>query len=46
MLEKTTTEEIDAFQVYTIRNLDKKLLMQSDIEQYKVMNVKEDPLSN
>ena len=43
-LEKGTTEEIDAFLAYTIRNLDKKLLTQSNIEQYKVVNVKEDPL--
>ena len=46
MLEKATTDEIDAFQAYTIRNLDKKLSTQPDIEQYKVLNVKEDPLSN
>ena len=46
MLEKATAKEIDVFQAYIIRNLDKKLSMQPDIEQYKVMNVKEDPLSN
>ena len=46
MLEKATKDEIDAFQAYTIRNLDKKLSTESDIEQYKVLNIKEDPLDN
>ena len=46
MLEKATADEIDAFQAYTIRNLDKKLSTQPDIEQYKVLNVKEEPLHN
>ena len=46
MLEKASTDEIDAFQSYTIRNLDKKLSSQPDIEQYKVVNVKEEPLDN
>ena len=46
MLEKATADEIDAIQAYTIRNLDKKLLTQQDIEPYKVPIVKEDLLSN
>ena len=46
MLDKATTNDIDVFQSYTIRNLDKKLLKQNDIEQYKVLNVKQEPLDN
>ena len=44
MLEKASSNEIDAFQAYTIRNLDNKLSTSSDIEQYKVLNVTEDPI--
>ena len=46
MLEKATSEEVAGFQAYTIRNLDNKLSIQSHIEQYKVLNIKEDPLHN
>ena len=46
MLEKATKEDIDGFQAYTIRNLDNKLSTESDIDQYKVKNVQEDPLDN
>ena len=34
------------FQSYTIRNLDNKVSTESDIDQYKVKNVQEDPLDN
>ena len=44
MLEKATKEDIVI--AYTIRNLDNKLLTESDIDQYKVKNVQEDPLDN
>ena len=46
MLEKATKEDIVGFQAYTIRNLDNKLSTESDIDQYKVKNVQEDPLDN
>ena len=46
MLEKATTADIDAFQAYTVRNLDNKLSTTSDIEQYKVLSVTEDPINN
>ena len=42
MLKKATMDEIDVFRSYTIRNLDKKLSTQPDIEQYKVLNVKQE----
>ena len=46
MLEKASENEIAGFQSFTIRNLDNKLPGESDIEQYKVLSVKEDPLDN
>jgi len=46
MLEKASENEIAGFQSLTIRKLDNKLPGESDIEQYKVLSVKEDPLDN
>ena len=46
MLQKASTDDIADFQAYTIRNLDNKLSSESDIEQYKVLSIKEDPLDN
>ena len=46
MLEKASSSYVSEFQSYTIRNLDSKLSTESDIEQYKMLSVKEDPLSN
>ena len=46
MLQKASTDDIAGFQAYTIRSLDNKLSSESDIEQYKVLNIKEDPLDN
>ena len=46
MLEKATDDDVAGFQYYTIRNLDNKLSTQSDIEQYKVLSITEDPLDN
>ena len=46
MLEKATDDDVAGFQYYTIRNLDNKLSTQSDIEQYKLLSIKEDPLDN
>ena len=46
MLAKATTTEINAFQAFTIRNLDNKLSTTSDVEQYKVLSVREEPIDN
>ena len=46
MLEKATDDGVAGFQYYTIRNLDNKLSTQSDIEQYKLLSIKDDPLDN
>ena len=46
MLEKATKEEIVGFQMFTIRNLDNKLSTECDIDQYKVLNIREQPISN
>ena len=46
MLEKASSNEIDTFQAYTIRNLDNKLSTSSDIVQYKVLTVTEDPINS
>ena len=46
MLKKVSPDEVDAFQAYTIRNLDNKLSIGSDIEQYRLMSVTEDPIGN
>ena len=46
MLKKASPDEVDAFQAYTIRNLDNKVSTSSDIEQYKLLHVTEEPVSN
>ena len=46
MLEKATKEDIAGFQSYTIRNMYTKLSTESDIEQFKLLKVKEHPLDN
>ena len=46
MLEKASVDEIDAFQAYTIRNLDNKLSTTTDVEQYKLVSVREEPIDN
>ena len=46
MLKKVSPDEVDAFQAYTIRNLDSKLSMGSDIEQYRLMSITEDPINS
>ena len=46
MLQKASADDIAGLQAYTIRSLDNKLSKESDIEQYKVLSVKEDPLDN
>ena len=46
MLKKASPDEVDAFQAYTIRNLDSKLSIGSDVEQYRLLSITEDPISN
>ena len=46
MLEKATPADIDAFQAYTVRNLDNKLTITSDLEKYEVLSLTEDPINN
>ena len=46
MLKKASPDEVDAFQAYTIRNLDNTVSTSSDIEQYKLLHVTEEPVSN
>ena len=46
MLDKADDSNIVGFQAFTIRNLENKLSTESDIEQYKLMNVKKDSIDN
>ena len=46
MLEKASADDIAAFQAYTVRSLDNKLSSESDIEQYKLLSIKEYALDN
>ena len=44
MLEKASVDEIAALQSYTIRSLDQQGSALIDVEQYKMLNVKDDPI--
>ena len=46
MLEKATKVDIDAFQSYTVRCIDEKQTTGTDIDQYKLLNVRDDPVDN
>ena len=46
MLEKASDNDISGLQCYTIRNLNNKLNTDSDIEEYKLLHVEEEPLDN
>ena len=46
MLEKVSSDEVSAYQLYTARQLNSKQSSLPDIEHYKLIDVKEDPLSN
>ena len=46
MLEKASNSDIVGFEAYTVCNLDKTFQPQSDIEQYKMLSVKEHPIDN
>ena len=43
---KVTADDVKSFQSYTIRRLDQKQSSLTDSKHYKLMNVKEDVLSN
>ena len=45
-MDKASESDISGFQAFTVRNLDNKLSTDTDIEQYKLLNVREDPISN
>ena len=46
MLQKINSEDVAAYQSYTIRRLDQKESSIPDTDQYKLTNVKEDALNN
>ena len=46
MLAKASKSDVSGFQAFTVRNLDNKLSTHSDIEQYKLLNVRDDPITN
>ena len=46
MLEKASNDDIAGFRSFTIRNLDNKLSTESDIDQYKLLSVREQALDN
>ena len=46
MVEEATDEEILGFQSYAIQNMNSNLNKGSDIQQYKMTHVREDPLDN
>ena len=46
MLERASKEDVAGFQSFTMRTLNSKQSTSSDIDQYKLVNVKEDALDN
>ena len=46
MLEKATKVDIDAFQSYAVRSLEEKQTTGTDIDQYKLLNIRDDPIDN
>ena len=46
MLVKASAEDVNSFQAYTIRRLDQKQSSQADSEQFKLINVNENAMSN
>ena len=46
MLAKASESDVSGFLAFTVRNLDNKLSTDTDIDQYKLLNIREDPLSN
>ena len=46
MIEKASVDDIAALQSYTIRSLDQQGSALMDVEQYKMLNVKDDPIQS
>ena len=46
MLVKASAEDVKSFQAYTIRRLDQKQSSLTDSEHFKLINVKENAMSN
>ena len=46
MLVKASAEDVKSFQAYTIRRLDQKQSSLTDTEHFKLINVKENAMSN
>ena len=46
MLEKALIDDVAALQVYTIRSLDQQGSIKTDVEQYKMQNVKDSPIES
>ena len=46
MLEKASTDDVAALQAYTVRSLDQQGSIKTDVEQYKMQNVKDSPIES
>ena len=46
MLEKATEADVQGLQAFTIRKLDTKIVKDTDISQYKLLNVKEQAIDD
>ena len=46
MLEKASTDDVAALHAYTIRSLDQQGSIKTDVEQYKMQNVKDSPIES
>ena len=46
LIEEATPEDIASFQSYTIRGLDDKLSTESDVSQYKMNHIRENPIDS
>ena len=46
MFEKVSDTDVSEMQYSTIHNLDSKLTTSSDVDQYKLLNVEEEPLDS
>ncbi len=46
MLEKITSDDAAGFQSYKIRRLDQQVSIESDIDQYRLLNVQEDAMDS
>ena len=46
LIKEATPEDIASFQLYTIRGLDDKLSTESDVSQYKMNHIRENPIDS